>query len=147
MLAGASRGAIRLQLELPVWQRWKTWSCSFHVQWSPHLRTGQKGFSSGVAGSSPTGQSQVANPSVALGVCFVAFTSVPSWLSPGGSCVSPRLNRLVRKTANHSNPVNISSHSFPTSCPSLCSMHMDIFSEAGCSVVGCKHLGFGVRFT
>lgn len=90
MLAGASRGAIRLQLELPVWQRWKTWSCSFHVRWSPLLHTGQKGFSSGVVGSRPRGQSQVANPSVALGVCSVAFTAVPSWLFLGGLLCFPR---------------------------------------------------------
>lgn len=103
MLAGASRGAIRLQLELPVWQTWKTWSCSFRMRWNPYLHTRQRGSFLEQEAPTQQAQSQEANSTV-LPCTFAFYPALRFliWLCLSKlMCFSPLLKCLVRKIVNY----------------------------------------------
>lgn len=143
LLAGASRGAIRLQLELPVWQTWKTWSRPSSMPWKPCFHAGQRGsFLEREAAAQQT-QSQEAN-STALPWAFAFYPGLRFliWLSLSELMCLPSAKMSGEKDCQ---PPGLSSVSAHLLTPSSLSVHTHALAEARSSVVWCKDLGLWPR--
>lgn len=141
MLAGPSRGAIRLQLELPVWQTWETWSCSFCMPWKPYLHAGQRGSCLEQGAPAQRAQSQDTN-SIALPCAFAFYPGLCFliWLSASELMCFPSAKTSGEKDCRLPGVSSLSAHLLTPSSLSV-HTHMPLQRWGGSTVVWGKDLG------
>lgn len=145
MLAGASRGAIRLQLELPVWQTWKTWSCPSRMPWKPCFHAGQRGSFRSRRQQPNKHRAKKLIPQHCPGhlLFILDFVSLSGFLCLS-LCVSPVLKCLVRKIVNHLDSRPSQLIFLPP--PHFLCTHTPL-PRQGAVWFGAKSLGFGFGVT